>query len=454
MPDHTILIAGGGASGMLLAANAVRASANARVVIIEPREQLGRGMAYSTIYPEHLLNVPAGRMSAFVNDPEHFVRFLEQRDDDRSSASSFVQRRIYGDYLEWIARETSDTAGARWQHVRARAVDAALDERGVNVVCDDGSTLRGDALVLATGNAAPAPWSGAIPHGQGAERWFASAWDEHALAPLEPMADVLLLGTGLTAIDAVLALRHNGHRGTIYMVSRRGLLPHEHRLFDAPPQANPQAESMHDLFGAVRAVARRPAGTWRASIDGLRSRTNSLWQALSVNDQRRFLRHMMPYWNVHRHRMAPEVAKSIADAISSGWLRMLAGRTGKIVATQQGLRVPIRLRGEERTIELEVGRAINCSGPAHDVRALADPLIARLIAQGIMRPSGLGIGADIASNGALRDAGGIDSRRVFAIGPVRFGTLIETTAMPEIRSQAKELAELLLAGFDACMSLV
>jgi uncharacterized NAD(P)/FAD-binding protein YdhS len=162
----------------------------------------------------------------------------------------------------------------------------------------------------------------------------------------------------------------------------------------------------------------------------------------------------MPYWNAHRHRMAPEVARIVAGEISSGGLRMLAGRTGTFVQTPHGIVVPIRVRGQDRTLELEVGRVINCSGPAHDFRQLENPLIGNLLEQGIMQPLQTGIGVDIAPNGALRDGAGTDSQRFYAIGPVRYGTLIETTAMPEIRAQAADLATTLASRFDSALSEV
>ncbi|HTV92814.1 MAG TPA: FAD/NAD(P)-binding protein [Verrucomicrobiae bacterium] len=451
MPKFAAIIAGGGASGALLAARLLRKSVDAHAVVVDPRERLGRGMAYSTSHQQHLLNVPAGRMSAFAEEPEHFVGFLRERFGDRYDAASFVPRPVYGDYLESIVREAREFAGERFQRERSTILAATVEESGVRAICEDGRVLYGNVLVVATGNASPASWFRATADIVSGERFCASAWDERALISADPDEEVLLLGTGLTAVDAVIGLRSNGHRGTIWMVSRRGLLPHEHRLFDAPPDTNPDATSMHDLLDAFRAVATRPRA-WRAALDSLRPRTNHLWQALSVSDQRRFIRHVMPYWNVHRHRMAPEVAKTIADEISSGGLRMLAGRTGTIVQTDRGLRVPIRLRGEERTLDLEVGRVINCSGPAHDFRQLENPLIGNLLAQGIMEPLQSGIGVDIAPSGALRDRNGVDSSTVFAIGPVRYGTLIETTAMPEIRAQAEELASLLVSRFASTVS--
>jgi uncharacterized NAD(P)/FAD-binding protein YdhS len=446
MRNVAVAIAGGGASGTLLAAALVRRSERARVVVIEPRERLGAGVAYSTTCAAHLLNVPAAGMTAFPDEPQHFVCWLRENGYLNYNARSFVPRTVYAEYLGTIAAEIQ--RDGRVIHVQAFASDAEVFAGGVRVTCSNGEFVEAETLVVASGNAAPAAWPRISDAAKRSRRFFGSAWDEGALIPGHTGENVLLLGTGLTAVDAVLGLRQNGHRGTIAMVSRRGLLPHEHRLFDTPPAACPDAQTARDLLGSVRATARDITDTkanWRPAVDGVRPSTNALWQALTLADQRQFVRHVMPYWNVHRHRMAPEVAKTIAELIARDALRMLAGRTGEIVESADGLNVPIRLRGEGETITVHAGRVINCSGPEHDFRKLDNPLVQRLLAQGLMTPYPLNIGVHVASDGALVDTGGAASTRLFTIGPVRFGALIETTAIPEVRVQARDLAELLLA---------
>ena len=207
-------------------------------------------------------------------------------------------------------------------------------------------------------------------------------------------------------------------------------------LFDTPPEAHPEATSVHDLIAAVR------SRSWRLALDALRSRTNDLWQGLSLVEQRRFLRHVMPYWNVHRHRMAPDAALLIGEMIASGRLHMLAGRPEQLTADDRGhLSMRVRLRGTEQRVDVSAARVINCSGPDHDVTKLANPLMRSLLRKRLVTPHPLSVGLRVAASGALIDARGAESDRLFAIGPVRFGTLIETTAIPEIRMQAAELAE-------------
>ncbi len=437
MADLRVIIVGGGASGVLTGAALLRSSDRVHVTIVEPRERLGTGTAYATDCPLHLLNVPAGKMSAFFDEPEHFLRWLAVHEPGRYDGHAYVPRSVYGSYLQSVAAHAEEAARDRWSHVRALAVDVAVEGERIRITDANGATHDGDVAVLASGNAAPAAWPNLSADALTSRRYFPSAWATGALTAGASDEAVLLLGTGLTAIDGVLGLHAAGHRGVITMVSRRGLLPHEHRLFDTPPEANPEATTIPELIGAVR------SRNWRLAVDALRARTNDVWQGLTLSEQRRFVRHLLPYWNVHRHRLAPEAARLIAELIASGRLRMLAGRTEEIVAECGALRVPVRLRGSEERVEISAARIINCSGPEHDVTKLNNPFMRRLLAQGLAAQHPLRIGLQIAPKGALIDTAGNASERLFAIGPVRFGTLIETTAIPEIRVQAAEFADLI-----------
>jgi uncharacterized NAD(P)/FAD-binding protein YdhS len=423
MPN--VAIAGGGASGVLLATQLLRESPDARVTIFEPGE-LGRGVAYATTCPTHQLNVPASRMSAFADDPSHFINWLCSQYGVLHNGGSFVPRSVYGAYLLDIVRETAATYGERLEHRRE-----LLEHRPEDA----------EILVLATGNSAPAEWPGA-PR---SPRFFGNAWQPAALIPETPGESVLILGTGLTAIDAVLGLRHNGHRGTIYVLSRRGLLPHEHRLLDAPSQTMGDGHSLEDILTNFRSNAN---ANWRSAFEAVRPVTNDVWRRFTYAERRRFLRHLVPYWNVHRHRMAPEAATAIAELLASGAIATIAGRTLRFEERPGALRVHVRERGTDLTRTLEVQRVINCSGPEHRATQLRNPLLQTLLSQGVLVPNPLEIGFEIAADGALIDMNGQPSRTTYAIGPVRFGALIETTAIPEIRDQAKKLA-VTIAGLYA-----
>jgi uncharacterized NAD(P)/FAD-binding protein YdhS len=388
-------------------------------------------------------------MSAFPDEPHHFVDWLAANGHARYDGRAFGPRSLFGEYLSRICADAQARHPRRFRHVRETAVAVAIEPSGVSIECASGERLRGDVLVLAFGNAAPARWPGVSAPLRESGRFFASAWDKSALSPFDPDEVVLLLGTGLTAVDAVLGLRHNGHRGTIFMVSRRGLLPHQHRFFDTPPAVCPDATNMSEFLSKVRGSAREANDAfdnWRIAIDGVRPKTNALWQAFTLADQRRFVRHVMPYWDVHRHRMAPEVANRLTGLIAAGSLRMLAGRTETVNLAPNSVSVSIRLRGSDERVAIEAGRVINCSGPEHDYEKLPNPLVQDLLASGRIAPHPLGIGLQVAPDGRMIAKDRTASARLFALGPVRYGTLIETTAIPEIRTQVQELSELLAHG--------
>jgi uncharacterized NAD(P)/FAD-binding protein YdhS len=433
----------------MFAAELVRECSNVSVVIVEPRERLGIGVAYATDCPWHVLNVPAANMSAKADDPDDFLRWLGER-SERFDGSSFVPRATYGDYLTSIAARAAEASGSRWRHPRAAGWDAAIEADRVAVTLSSGERLHADALVLAWGNGEARRWSRLADRCRDSAAFFDSAWRPGALTACDPFGEILLIGSGLTAIDAALGLRHGGHRGTVHMVSRRGLMPREHRSPSVRARASARPTALRESIRATRADARESAsvcGDWRPAVDGMRGSTNALWQALTTAEQRRFLAHLLPYWNAHRHRMAPEVAEHISAWVAAGDVRPLAGRIEAITPVGDRLSVSVRPRGGGPARALRVARAIDCSGNEYDVNRSSNPLVRRLIERGLMQPSRAGIGPCVATDGSLIGSSG-PSQRIFTVGPVRFGALVETTAIPEIREQVRDLARLLTSRFE------
>ncbi|MFN3428594.1 MAG: FAD/NAD(P)-binding protein, partial [Candidatus Sericytochromatia bacterium] len=268
------------------------------------------------------------------------------------------------------------------------------------------------------------------------------------LDSVDPDEDVLLIGAGLTAIDWALSLATRGHRGHIHLLSRQGRLPHVHvpglsprpAVLPAPPY------TATGLLAWVREQVRaaEAAGLdWRQTVDGLRPHLQGLWRGLSHGERRRFLRHARPYWEVHRHRMAPEVAGAIGRLRESGQLTLHAGRVEAYEEGPTGVSVRVRLRGGGHAI-VSVARVVNCTGPEADFRKKRHPLVANLLERGLVRPDALGMGIEVGDDGAVLDAQGAPSTNLFALGPVRKGGLWETTAVPELRAQASALAKALI----------
>jgi uncharacterized NAD(P)/FAD-binding protein YdhS len=270
------------------------------------------------------------------------------------------------------------------------------------------------------------------------------------LAGLELDAPVLLIGTGLTMMDMVVSLHSRHHQGKIYAVSRRGLLPLTHRSTKPYPAFLTPDTAPKTIRGLLRCIrsevqtAAEQGCDWRSAIDSLRPITQQLWQQLGRAEQRRFLRHASPYWDVHRHRIAPEMGDVVRAMLESGQLTVTAGRIQDYQAAPDGVAVTVRDRQTQTNRVLQVSRAVNCTGVQIDYRRSPQPPIANLRAQGLIRPNDIGLGLDTAADGAVLDARGNRSSLLYTLGTPRRGDLWETIAVPELRDQARELAATVL----------
>jgi len=328
MTSKTVAIVGGGLSGTLVAMRLLESVTPAqmmRVLVIEPRPALGPGLAYSTIYSGHLMNVRAGRLSLRAEDPEHFVKWFQAHSDSSVSVDSFAPRFLYGRYAAELlaAAQAKAHPYVALKHVRGAVIDLRYVDSGVVLQLKGGSTIPADAAVLAPGNPPPSQEAVADPEFRSSPHYLDGVWQARTVT-LERDASVLLVGSGLTAIDVVVALNEGGFQGVIHLVSRRGLWPRVHAPHVAPNNTTWEGKvftSLRALLEAVRLEVRRAeacGGDWRAVVDSLRPHANRLWQGLSAADQRRFFRHLRPFWEAHRHRMAPQVAKVIEGLAQQG----------------------------------------------------------------------------------------------------------------------------------------
>ena len=400
-------------------------------VLIDGSGRAGLGVAYSTRDPAHVLNVRAEVMSAWPDDLDHFVRLVEQEGGTRRD---FVQRRQFGRYLRAILEEGMETGCLRL--VERQAVSANPGEEGWIVSVENGETIEASGLVLAIGNQPPEP----LPLGQGSARVINNPWGAEALAAVEDLAasheDVLLVGTGLTMVDAVLSLDAAGHRGRIVGLSRRGLIPRGHAEFTPAP-----VEAEDVPHGNVRSLWRwlRHRGAqvgWRAAIDALRPHSQWLWQSLPPGEQKRFARHARPWWDVHRHRIAPEVAQQLHDMVAQGRLEIVAGRIHSVEDDGGALVVAYRRRGSSRIVEGRFAYMINCTGPLGAISRTRDPMLKGMLADGLARPDQLGIALDVDERSRV-----VGAERAWAMGPLTKGRYWEIIAVPDIRYQAAAVAE-------------
>lgn len=430
-----ILIVGGGFSGTILAIGLVRLG-GVRVSLIERRLAAGRGVAYSAALDDHLLNVRAASMSAFPDDPGHFARWFAAR--GLGGGDDFAPRLVFGDYLEGLLDDARAAAGERLEIVRGNAVDAETDAGGAAVTLADGRRIEGDLLVLATGNLPPH-----TPRGMaelGADIYAADPWAGDIADGLGDTDRVLIVGTGLTMVDAALLLETRGFRGPILAMSRRGLLPRGHAEGGKPPDPAPapDARRLSGLVAAVRARARQM--DWRAAIDSLRPHTQGLWRGLGLAERRRFIRHLRPWWDVHRHRIAPRIAERIDALQARGQLRVAAGKIEGVHPAESGAVVRWRPRGSDHVESLNVRRIVNCTGPETDLARTGEKLLRNLARRGLIRPDALHIGIDVDAHGRAFNAAGEAQESLLAIGPLTRAAAWEIVAVPDIKMQAWEVA--------------
>lgn len=463
---ETIAIIGGGFSGTMTAVNLARLTTRPlRVCVINSGHPAGRGVAYGTRRPEHLLNVAARNMSAFPDHPNHFLDWLRTRSEyadlpEVVLRESFLPRRVYGDYLRAVALGYIAPVDAhpqvRIEPIEDTAVAVAKHPGGAVVTLASGKAIEAARVVLATGNQRPAP----LPTPDTPYRhpsYFADPWVDWDGHLVNPERDAILLGTGLTMVDVFLTLSEAGWRGTIRAVSRNGLLPLSHfRGIEYPDFPPPEPERL-GLAGLVDRMERH-CGRLRQlganptiCVDKLRPHTQRIWQQFSADEKRQFCTRYAARWNVMRHRVAEPIHARLMEAVSSGRLRVHKGRVVALDDAGPGVRVTIEGEDGERTA-LEGGLVVNCTGPQPSFASTSDPLFKSLLDRGLVRADGLDMGIDVDASFAAMERDGKRSTFLYALGPLLRGTLWETTAVPELRGQAMRVAQLLLQDLHLAQS--
>ena len=426
------IIVGGGYSGTLTAVGLLERGAGA-VTLIERAPTFARGAAYGTRHPDHLLNVRAANMSAFPDRPDDFVHWLGTDD-----GAEFAPRRDYGRYLAHVLEGWRRSPALTL--VTGDAVSAAREGDGWTVRLRDGRLIDGDRLVLATGNMAPQPPPGVDPARFGTGVYVDDPWRGDLLAGLSDGDTVLLIGTGLTMVDAVVTLGAAGFGGRVLAISRRGLVPHAHseyarlKTMVEPPEGGASA-----VLRAMRARV-RARDRWQIAIDELRPHVQRLWKRAGDVERRRFLRHLRPWWDVHRHRIAPEIAARLDAMRHDGRLETAAGRIMALDPAEGGAVLRWRARGSAAERTATVRRIVNCTGPAGDIARFGPALVRGLFAEGVARPDPLRLGVEVDARCRALGADGKATPGLYAVGPLTKGMFWEVVAVPHIRGQVATLA--------------
>lgn len=444
----TIGIVGGGFSGTALAAMLYRLASTRpiKVLLFDKSGQFGLGPAYQTPYPHHLLNVRAEDMSPFEDDKVHFVTWLNQQSDLAAFVDTshpvdhqFVPRCLYARYLQDLLKQCHSQATL----VSSEVVEAEVLGKQAKLTTKDQQEYVVDKAILALGNNPPSQFPFHIAEDI---KRIDHPWDYEAVSRIPKEDAVLIVGTGLSMIDAVLTLHQHKHAGKINAVSRHGLLPLRHA--DGKPPCPLAAENLpkqvRPLTKALRTISERHVADgydWRTVINAFRRFIPEYWQQFSVDDKKRFLRHALPYWNIHRHRVHVEVMDKL-DALSMiGQLQVHAAR---VLNISQGA-AELALRHTQKRLSLKTQWVINCMGPAPQMRPTQQRLIQSLLTQGVATLDPLQLGFVTNTLGALVGGTSQVSDQFYTLGAPARATFWECGAVPEIRRHIFALSRHLLA---------
>ena len=448
-----LVIVGGGFTGAVVAMNAARIGTEPiDITMVEPASELGRGIAYGTEDPSHRINVPSDRMNLFKAEPGQATRWLHQEGflpDSGSVAGDgyfYVPREAYGSFIVDTLRRTIAEAGARvtFRHRRALARSLVRRDDVWTVGLSDGSEQAGDLVALCFGHAVPhRPCS--IDEAVAANPKFVlDPWVRDALAAIEPTDAVLVVGTGLTMADVAVSLLERGHRGPISAVSRRGLLPRPQGVFANDVDLFQGGAIPNTALGLLRLLRRRirrdgpRLGGWQPLVDALRLELPRVWGGLTSREKKRVLRRLLPFWEVHRFRIAPQVATALNVSMQTSALRIeKAGLTG--LARRDNRFVATLRHADGATASRAFDAVVLCTGPEKDLRG--NPLIAALLDQGIARLDDLDLGLAVDRHSHVLDCEGKAWADLLAFGPMTRGCFGEMTGAPDIAAHLEAQAE-------------
>lgn len=462
---RVIAIIGGGFTGAMTLANLLRLSGQTEfplhIVLIDRQPAIGEGIAYRSNDARHLLNVPVNRMSAWPDRPDDFLAFARSLDPS-VKPGDFLPRKLYGQYVRRTLLELAESACDRLsvEVIKDEATRLSPSASSCwHIETAAGRSFQADVAILTVGHRPPNDpfarrWVG--PR----HRFVTDPWAALVLSQIGPDEPVLLLGSGLTAVDAVLTLNREDRVAPLIVVSRRGLMPLSHSRQPEPAAdlsellvrwLNPAAPlAIRQLvFTLRRHIAAAEQLDWRQVVDGLRPAISQLWGRLDATDRSRFLRHVRPFWEIHRHRMAPDVADAIDRLRQKKTLEVAAGALISAKADADGVDVVLSCRGSLGTRTVRVSWVINCTGPGAHNRHSTHPLLRPLLEIGILCNDEFDLGLQTDSAGRAIDACGKTLPALLIAGTLRKSTLWESTAVPELRQQARTAAETAIATLRA-----
>ena len=456
----TIAIIGGGFCGTMVAVHLLRQSAPVRIVLINSRYPLSKGIAYSSYSNKHLLNVPAKNMGAFPENPGHFIEWLKNHEnygvlDAQELPDMYLPRNIYGQYLKDIFENAirRKTQNVSIEFVHDVAIDLSKLNDAYQVHFSVSPPIIVNKVVLAMGNHIPRDPEFGNTQFVSSKRYFPNPWLKEAVNHPEKESNILIVGNGLTMVDVVLGLRENGFTGKIYSLSPHGFKILPHRKFEPYKKMTDELQKpfkLNDLVGLFRkhvAILRAENKSAEAIVDSFRPLTQKVWKELSSGEKRRFLYHLRHMWGVARHRLPMQIHKEIQQLILDDKLEIIAGKIEYAFDKENYAEINIRRRYKNEILQLNVDRVINCTGPESNINKMSDSLIKNLLATGMIQADEFFLGINATEDGQILGKSNLPEKNILTLGTWMKGVLWESTAIPELRNQAKSVANQLIVEF-------
>jgi uncharacterized NAD(P)/FAD-binding protein YdhS len=438
-----IAIIGGGLSGSLVTINLIKQATGASTIYLfeKTQGQLNKGVAYSSQLPYQLLNVPVNEMSLFLDKPMHFCEWLKEKGYNYQPAD-FATRDLYGKYVaESFANETAKQSRVEVKVVLSEVTNIERCDGGYRLVDDMGEKVEVDKIILCTGNLPPGDVPGLPQAIKNNIAYVSHPWDGFDVNSLSSRENILMVGSGLTMLDLVLSLNYNDHIGKITVISRRGLLPLPHGTslpykLSHVPEDGLNISTLLTWFKNEVKLAEQEGKDWRSAVNAIRPYIQNLWSRLPLEEKKRFMRHLRPFWEIHRHKMPLESQAILNRMKQDGRLEIIAGRIKNAEALENTIKVTYHTRNSSARKQVAVNRIINCTGPETEYRKLRSALYQSLIENKLVQANELSLGLNSTSEGFIIDAEGKVNYSMAIIGPPAKGILWECTALREIRLQA------------------
>lgn len=449
---YDIIIIGGGASGLLLLANICnKATKRTSITMINTGHPIARGIAYSTSNVNHLLNVRVSRMSAFTEDTNHFTNWILSKQEyseyhSDSLGECFVPRKMYGHYLDELYHSiiSDHSKNIDFTYIDDVVIDLKKSENIFTVLLKNNQAIEGVKAVLCTGNQPPITLPG-LSSLKNSDRIFINPWDEKAVENINQDEPVFIIGAGLTMVDTAISLIDQGFKNKIIVLSKHGAipLPHPNERVTVPHSDIVPPSDLHKIFSNLKARIRSAIDNteWHEPVlEAVRPYTQKIWQELSIEEKNRFMRHINHRWSKLRHRLPLQVYDFIQALIAKNQVELYAGKLISVEENQESLTVEFFNKESNSIIKKEVQRIINCIGPEGNISKVENPLINNMLTSGMIANDALSLGFNATGDGKIINKQGEIVENLFTIGSGLRGILWESTAIPEIRVQAHQMA--------------